>query len=70
MGADGFPDYEAHFEDFYALNAFIRENADNLMRRIQSRPCYVGVYYINNYGVVSFASRASVYTLLANQKFF
>jgi len=29
MGEDGFPEYVAHFEDFYALNAFIRDNASN-----------------------------------------
>ena len=28
-GEDGFPEYIAHFEDFYALNDFIRKNADN-----------------------------------------
>lgn len=39
MGADGFPDYEAHFEDFYALNAFIRENADN-PKYTSNQMCY------------------------------
>lgn len=29
MGEDGFPEYEAHFEDFYALNTFIKDNLDN-----------------------------------------
>lgn len=28
-GEDGFPEYIAHFEDFYVLNDFIRKNADN-----------------------------------------
>ena len=29
MDQDGFPEYLAHFEDFYALNAFIRDNVNN-----------------------------------------
>lgn len=29
MGQDGFPEYLAHFADFYALNDFIRNNANN-----------------------------------------
>ena len=28
IGQDGLPEYLAHFEDFYALNTFIRDNAD------------------------------------------
>lgn len=28
-GENGFPEYIAHFKDFYALNDFIRKNADN-----------------------------------------
>lgn len=39
MGADGFPEYEAHFEDFHALNAFIRENADN-PKYTNNQMCY------------------------------
>ena len=29
MNPDGFPEYLAHFVDFHALNAFIRDNTDN-----------------------------------------
>lgn len=39
MGADGFPEYETHFEDFHALNTFIRKNADN-PRYTQNQMCY------------------------------
>lgn len=38
-GADGFPEYEAHFEDFHALNAFIRQNADN-PKYLDNHMCY------------------------------
>ena len=39
MVEDGVPDYEAHFEDFYALNAFIQENADN-PKYTSNQMCY------------------------------
>ena len=39
MGADGFPDYVAHFVDFHALNTFIRENANN-PQYLDNQMCY------------------------------
>ncbi len=39
MDADDLPEYEAHFEDFHALNAFIRKNANN-PKYTNSKVCY------------------------------
>lgn len=39
IGDDGFPEYKAHFEDFYKLNAFIKENAEN-PQYLNNQMCY------------------------------
>ncbi len=39
MDSDGYPEYEAHFEDFYELNKFICENVDN-PKYINNQMCY------------------------------
>ena len=39
IGEDGFEEYEFHFEDFYALNAFIREHAND-PKYLDKQMCY------------------------------
>lgn len=39
MGSDGFPKYEAHFDDFFGLNDFIEKNSDN-PKYTDNQMCY------------------------------
>lgn len=39
MREDDFPEYEDHFEDFYALNSFVRRNSNN-PKFLDSQVCY------------------------------
>ena len=39
MSDDGFPDFESYFDDFHALNAFIRNHADDT-KYLERQMCY------------------------------